>query len=431
MGRKVFISFLGTGNYEAIRYASHDEDALRAQPLRFFQEASLDLIQHQLSSNDQIFIMTTRDSLKNWQDGKHLNFKTKENEWHEGLEYRLKQMDLPCSFQNIHIPNGKNTDEIWQIFNIVFNLLEESDCLYFDITHGFRSLPMLNMVLINYAKLLKNISVEKILYGAFEAKTKSGEIEYAPIWNLNSFVELQEWTNQATLFLKTGNANGLSELIQDPEFSPLKLHLTDFSNQILVNRGLDIFSGKSAVSLRQELNEMKNHLNVAPALAPILEKVSHEFDHYVQNEALNGFLAARWCIKNGLIQQAATLLEEFITTFVMVELGLEPEIQNAQKRMLINAMITLGDDKALNPQIELELQLFQEENLKKVRELPFKKKIGRISNDLKSAIRNDINHAGFRMDPKSFESFQNSIVKRYNDLKKVIKNFKNIDLPNL
>lgn len=431
MGRNVFISFLGTGNYESIRYSFEEEEATRVQPLRFFQEASLELIKDQLSSKDQIFIMTTEDSSKNWQSGEHFNYKTKDNEWHEGLESRLKGMNLTCSFRNIPIPNGKNTDEIWEIFNIVFNLLQEGDCLYFDITHGFRSLPMLNLVLINYAKLLKNISVGKILYGAYEAKKKIGEIEYAPIWDLNSFVELQEWTNQASLFLKTGNATGLSELIQQEEFSSLKKHLTDFSNQIIVNRGLDIYAGDSAITLKQELKELKKHARIAPALAPILDKVSHEFDHYAQNEALNGFLAVRWCIKNGLIQQAATLMEEFITTFVMVELGLEPEIQNAQKRMLINAMITLGDDKALNPQIEPEMQLFQEENLKKVRELPFKKKIGRISNDLKSAIRNDINHAGFRPSPRDYESFQSSIVKRYNDLRKIIITIKEIYLPEL
>lgn len=431
MGRKVFISFLGTGNYEAIRYASTEEEANQVKPLRFFQEASLSLLQNELTEGDKILIMTTKGSMKNWLDGEHLNFKTNEKVWHEGLQSRLTQMNLRCSFENIHIADGQNTQEIWEIFSLVFQHLQEGDQLYFDITHGFRSLPMLNMVLINYAKLLKNISVEKVLYGAFEAKIKAGTLEYAPIWDLISFVELQDWTNEATLFLKTGNAAGISELIHQPEFIRLKEHLTNFSNQILVNRGLDIFSGKSAVALRQELKDLKNHPKVAPALAPILDKINHEFDDYQHDEAINGYLAVRWCIKNGLIQQAATLMEEFITTFVMVELGLKSEIHNSNKRTLINAMVTLGDDKTLEAQRNSDLQSFQDEYVEKVRALSFKKKIGRISNDLKSAIRNDINHAGFRENPRNFSDFQDSIVKRYKDLRKIIISVKNINLPEL
>ena len=124
-------------------------------------------------------------------------------------------------------------------------------------------------------------------------------------------------------------------------------------------------------------------------------------------------------------------MEEFITTFVMVELGLKSEIHNSNKRTLINAMVTLGDDKTLEAQRNSDLQSFQDEYVEKVRALSFKKKIGRISNDLKSAIRNDINHAGFRENPRNFSDFQDSIVKRYKDLRKIIISVKNINLPEL
>ena len=33
--------------------------------------------------------------------------------------------------------------------------MQDGDELYFDLTHGFRYLPMLVMVLINYSKFLK------------------------------------------------------------------------------------------------------------------------------------------------------------------------------------------------------------------------------------------------------------------------------------
>jgi len=63
------------------------------------------------------------------------------------------------------IPDGKDTDEIWEIFDIIYNALEEDDNIYIDITHSFRYLPMLLLVLLNYAKYLKNIKIKQITYG--------------------------------------------------------------------------------------------------------------------------------------------------------------------------------------------------------------------------------------------------------------------------
>jgi len=34
-------------------------------------------------------------------------------------------MNLQAQLQNIEIKDGKDTDEIWSIFNIIFNLLHE------------------------------------------------------------------------------------------------------------------------------------------------------------------------------------------------------------------------------------------------------------------------------------------------------------------
>jgi len=91
MGRKVFISFLGYTNYEPVKYAIDDKDAEKAIALRFIQEATLLQIREQFSAHDRFFVLTTNGALKNWYDGEHQNFKTKELEWHEGLKSRLEK----------------------------------------------------------------------------------------------------------------------------------------------------------------------------------------------------------------------------------------------------------------------------------------------------------------------------------------------------
>ncbi len=446
MGRKVFISFLGFTNYEAVKYATDDVDAENAIALRFIQEATLLKIQEQFDKNDRVLILTTNGALKNWDDGEHQNFKTKELEWHEGLKSRLEKINLKAQYQNIEINDGKNTDEIWSIFNVIFNLLSEGDELYFDITHGFRTLPMLNMVLINYAKLLKNITVKGIFYGAYEAKRKINDVEYAPIWDLKSFADLQDWTNSANIFLKTGNAIELATLIKNERYTLLKENLSQFSKQLLVNRGLDIFSGDIAIQLREQLHNIEHLQTPLPALTPILTKIKNEFSSYQKDSAINGFLAVRWCIQNGLIQQAATLLEEFIITFVMVEIGEINSLKDSDKRTTISGALCIGDISTfkyenieeLSDKVTIEKQEqqqiflnWQKVIIHTISELHYKKKIKQLLSDLKNSVRNDINHGGFRNDSKSFDIFESSIKKRYNETKKLIKQIKQIDLPEL
>src|SRR5690606_25471743 len=251
--------------------------------------------------------------------------------------------------ENIPIKKGSSTNELWDIFKTVYDLLEPNDKVIFDITHGFRSLPMLNMVLINYAKLLKNIEVLGVYYGAYDAekiKSKNGKREFSPIWNLKSFVELQDWTNAANIFLNTGNALDLVKQIQDEENLELRNGLNSLSKNILVNRGLKIIEGTEIISLRNALQRIENK-NLKPdetPLKPILEKIRNKFDYYKENHPINGFLAAKWAMENGLIQQAATMLEEAVITFVLFEINQEDKINISDIRLSVSAAITIGDN---------------------------------------------------------------------------------------
>src|SRR3712207_395284 len=173
MARKLFISILGTGLYGECRYTQGD---FRSGETRFIQQATLEFIstKEPWAEQDRICILLTDGArCNNWDKTitSRENFQTKETVPYEGLESVLQQMELPAAIMPVAIPNGKDKEEMWQIFQRTFALMEEGDEVYFDLTHSFRYLPMLILVLGNYAKFLKNVHIAHISYGNYEARS--------------------------------------------------------------------------------------------------------------------------------------------------------------------------------------------------------------------------------------------------------------------
>lgn len=443
MPRSVLISFLGINNYQAIRYAAPNSNST-TPPTRFVQRAMIDFFCADFSNIDQLYFFTTRDAYqKTWKGDAELG---------NGLEAELQSSDIKCKYSQIFIPDGRSTEEIWSIFEIVFQQLQHGDQVIFDSTHGFRSLPMLNMVLINYAKLLKEIRVLGIYYGAFDAKYNDPEKEawIAPIWDLTDFANLQDWTNGAQLFLKAGNATALVRQIEAPQFDELKSKLSSFSEMTLSNRGVDIYEGKVMAWLNHFLDQPRPAVHGADkALLPVLEKIKQAFSAYQLNTALNGFVAVRWCIDNGLIQQAFTLMEEFLITFVMVELQQDQYIADVDRRKTISSALLIGNqsrfnfvklfDKkyiAKNNYITQELadqrvllREWQQEILPLVRAYPFKSAIGTLLKAIKSTARDDINHAGFREQPADYRTLALDAEEKHQAIRQLVEKIKGVVLP--
>ena len=159
MARKVFLSFLGTGNYKECKYVCQEKG--ESKIVKYVQEAILDLYAKDFSKNDIAYIFLTKDA--------------EEKHWEKLMD---KIGEKPFSIQAItNVPEGYSEIEIWNIFQILYDKLEEEDEVILDVTHGFRSLPMLGIVLLNYARSLKKIKIQHILYGAFESLGPAYNIE--------------------------------------------------------------------------------------------------------------------------------------------------------------------------------------------------------------------------------------------------------------
>lgn len=421
MAKKVFLSFLGLNKYEKTRYYLNEEKTIYFDT-PFVQEAILKYLIEKEGYNVIPKIFITKEAYINWL----------ENENNKGLNKCLIDINSNFTSADIEISSGKSEKELLDIFLKVFDELNEEDEIFFDITHGFRSLPMLAMVLLNYARFLKNIKIQGIYYGAFDASQIIAGVKWSPVWNLTYFSKIQSWASAANQFLQTGNGLTLSELIEDEGLSNLKTGIENFTKEILVNRGPSIFSGNTQLLIQEQISALD--YGEKDPLKIILNKVKKHFDNYKNDSIVNGLNAVEWCIKNGLIQQGATLLEEFCTTYALVQVDKEEFLQNSDIRSFVSAAITISPDEyksvytsdGLN-NIALEkkekyqfLQLSEEEIIPKIHALVEYKKLKRLVNDLKTSVRNDINHAGFRESPRNYDEFKESLRKRYQEFLKII-----------
>lgn len=438
MGRKVFISVLGTGFYEKCKYTSN---GFCSEEIRFVQEATLLQIgAHYWSKNDTaIILLTEKATSTNWdlKIVERKRHKVATFEPYENLQSRTLKLNLPIEIQALDIPDGKNEEEMWQIFNLLFSKIEEEDELYFDLTHSFRYLPMLVLVFGNYVKFLKNVKVVHISYGNYEARNL--ETNEAPIIDLLSISALQDWTFASANYLENGNVKKLVELC-NTELKPILIE-TKGKDQNVKNlqrfvssldkviaervncRGINIVTSENFKILKQTSDKLTNTF-IEP-LNPIFDRIKESFVDFDENEnVMNGFAAVKWCLDFGLYQQAATILIENIITFVCCKNCLNWRIE--AERLLVNCAFKVKDStmpedtwKVSNKEIDAMTRQDLVEKVKNIIHSFEVELLHKLFVSL-SELRNDFNHAGIRNNPMSADALKKNLIERYNSIKQII-----------
>jgi CRISPR-associated Csx2 family protein len=375
MARKVFISVLGTGFYDACKYV---KDSFVSSETRFIQQATLDYLKvcdNWTTKNadgevvDRICILLTDGAReKNWNKEitSRTNQKTEQDEPYLGLEQVLTDMNLPCPVETLRIPDGKNEEEMWTIFNTVYEVLKPNDELYFDLTHSYRYLPMLVLVLGNYAKFLKNVSVKHISYGNYESRNiEKGE---APLMDILPLTMLQDWTFAAADLIQNGNiaklqelkeANALTPMLRTKGKNNLDKRITDdsltnyvdslqaFLQDMKLCLAPNILSGCNINRIRDCHEQVTGvYDDVIAPIPPIIEKIEQSLQRFETTDIMypesirNGYEAAKWCYDHQLYQQAATILDENITTDFCLRLGTNEHV--FKERKASNALLLWG-----------------------------------------------------------------------------------------
>lgn len=428
-----FISFLGTNEYTKCFYSLNGS---KKNPTFFIQEALLEHLKDEFSKDDKAIIFLTKDAKeKNWLQRN--NFKN-ETISPKGLKQTLEEKEWEIEISTIDIPDGKDEKGIWKIFDEMVKSVDENDNLYFDITHGFRSLPMLALAVINYLKVLKNCKVKGIFYGAFEALGNSKEAKeiplqkrIAPIFELTAFDNLLDWTFAVNQFLKNGSATQLKELSEQtfkplmketkgnhPESNELKelaYNLETFTKDVATCRGKTIF--QSGEKVYQILNSQKmetENRNLAIPLFPLIKKINSKFEVYSnssEKEKLIGVLD--FCLEHNLTQQGLTIMDEGLTTLLCKEL--KSDWKSLQDRGLVSQLATVS--RIEDPYDWIPPASENIEFVKNALEL-IPSEILTLQGMVKEK-RNDINHFGINDQPKLSKSFKDCLEKGIEVLKKI------------
>lgn len=400
MARKVFLSFLGASFYSDTIYYSGDF----SYTTKYIQASMLELLKvRDWSSDDAVRIFVTdRAYDDNWCADKTTRLdRSGEEKHYVRLQKIIEDMHLKASVRSVHVPDGKNDKEIWDIFNIMFNEIENGDELYIDLTHGFRYLPMLMLVFADYAKFLKNTKIVRISYGNWEAKDAKG----APIFDFASFVQLQDWTTAASNFISFGNTDKLETLSKSIINENVKANknsidrlnnirkfikrLSEFTNERLLCQGEKIEEGKKINEI-YEFSEKIDKTDIAP-LDPILSSIKNSI--ILRDTPIERILdAVDWCLDKKLYQQSVTLLQEGVVSYFCRKYDeLKDYVLDGKKRGLVNSAF----DVRKKPENEWKIQKTDFDLVRKLIKDEQLNKVAGMFSALKD-VRNTYNHACYQ-----------------------------------
>lgn len=386
---KKLLTFLGNAEYEEGIYT---DGKRKATASRFVQTAIYELYcKDDFSSEDQIIIFLTKEAeAKNWKNSIGTSFKNKGKEL-EGLENTWKRIDRGLlerdQIKRVRIPSKQDEKHNWILFETILKEIDPGDEIIFDITYGFRSFPVLALLILNYTRILKNANLKNLLYGCREMKDDNNPPN-VPIIDMTKMIPLLDWANGIDSYLKTGNASVIQSLksgVTDEETEEL-IKLANSSqefHQIMqicqapeIPKGLD--------PLRSALEQAKNmKIPGSNHFKELIDKMDEKIKDFTGRPIMDDYLAAKWCFDNGLIQQGYTMLQEgIISALCRVR---EKDLSNHNTRKKARNWIK-------NPPKELHKLIPNITDYKK----PF---------DELTKFRDNMNHAGWNICKISHEDF--------------------------
>ena len=404
--RKVFLSFLGLGNYEKCVYIFEKE---KSKNVKFVQNAIVEICKDKF---DKKFVLCT-PSAKN-------------------THYNSLVNEIGHSFEAVNISEDMSEKGIWEIFQQIYDVLNENDEVVFDITHSFRFMPMLGITLLQMAKFLKNIKVKKVFYGAYEPnKFKNGITEF-PLVDLTSFSMLQDWILAGYTLVNTGRAEEIEKLAKNDLIPILKESkgknieaanlrkiadkIQDMTLNFRTNRGNEIITAHEMKEINESVKEIKES-NLLKPFKLLIENIYSDTKKFKYRNEENIIYNIQWCIDKDLIQQGMTMLQEGITTLILKEIGESDKYKDINVRGEISKIL----QKLNNPKKEENIEKIKSELEKKILNVKKINELSKIFADI-SGIRNDINHAGFRPSPLDAKDFKIKLEKEFKKFKEIWEN---------
>jgi CRISPR-associated Csx2 family protein len=407
------ISFLGLNNYKETTYLNPLSPG-ECYTTPFFQEALV-----KFYKPETLYILLTKTVETVPPRG------ATETNW-EALKKRLTdKVDLQPVY---NIPEAHSTADIWQLFEMLTNCLQEGDRVIFDITHSFRSLPVLALIAVSYLRVVRNVKIEGLIYGAFEAENK--ETNQTPTFDLLPMVSLLEWTTATDQFIKTGNGQALASLLHssDPTTEKLAQNIDGIAQGLQLLRPMDVM--REAALLPDNIAAAAPTVSQAvPPFATLLKRVEKDYGNFgfanptdpeinPKSSLVRQLKMVEWYAAKGQTVQALSLAREWLPSLLCYHFQLDP--LGKANRDEMELLLTGGKIKDQEGNtIKESLYLEQWSSIPKKK----KKQLNNLwGGDFNLAnLRNDVLHSGFRKNPKRAEDILSQTRKIIEELKNVAK----------
>lgn len=292
------LTFLGLGKYDPTTYIKHD-DANETCTTDLFPEAVAELY-----DPDQIIAFTT----KAVQGGKK-------------AELQRLHKKLGSKFITVDIPDGNSEAQLWKIFQKCADAVDPGDKIILDITHAFRSIPLLVFIVAVYLRQVKHVSLEYIIYGAFEARdTVKNRTD---IFDLTPFVDLLDWTNAVNVFQNSGDARPIAGLhIPDTKITNA---LKKLSETLLTNRTLEAqeaafdFNGLDLDPMEAESPPFG--MLISQLQTNYRDMAAYDPSNKPRQSLKKQWIQIKWYIENQHYLQAVTLMREWLISYECIHHG--------------------------------------------------------------------------------------------------------------
>jgi len=337
--RKVYLSFLGLGTFDPVTKTSrymptvYELNKEKSPKTEFVQVAEIKMMGTDYF--DKVIIACTQKSFDT-----HF----------ENLKNQLENIGV-SQISPLIIGEDMSSEGQWNWFEQILLYIDPNDELTIDLTHGYRSAPIVISAAINFLRRSRNIALNAVYYGAYE-KDKG----LAPIVNMKDFYIINEWAEAVSRLVEDADARKLAELAKKtPEFQFGELNdnelISIFDKLTNTIRNVDVnnVSGQA----NQAISLIKNKLQIASGTGKILLKlVLDKFSSLATEEPLSGrydkpyftvqLEIIRLLLTHKLFMQAYTVMRELIASIGMIPFKIEglKDHERREKRRIFGEMFT-------------------------------------------------------------------------------------------
>ncbi|MEZ0360807.1 MAG: TM1812 family CRISPR-associated protein [Hydrogenobacter sp.] len=391
--KKVFISLLGTGPYSETSYIL-GKKSMKTNYVSYF-------LCKEVVKPDSIIIIGTQES--KWE------------------EYPDKY--FPQKYKKVLIPYGKNEEELWEGFKEVMQEIiqevRESE-VYFDITHGFRSISLFIFTVIRLINIIENAEIKGIFYGMYERGSQEAQVV-----DLKPMLDLDNLIYSFKTFLDYGDVYSLSEYLEkylsglekdkQKDYSGIKALskvLKTLSNAYFTN-ALRVYPKKIS-----DIEDILQRQNIKSTFEkdPRMYAVSLLFDKFKKSEyyTLKGYKFenledytsfASLYMKTKRFSQALEVLREGFISYLAQSCGIK-ESDRKKLDSLLGALQDIKDDNIEDKSIK--------EIVKMIRD---------IASNI-SHLRNAASHAFTSVEDDKANSMVKDIEERINNIIQDLTNLK-------